>query len=103
MAPDVRQCLRSALHWLSFASAMAVKRLQCLPLCGVLLVLAVSWSVSPAAVPGGRVLVTGGNKGIGRALCRQLAADHGFYVLLGSRDAQRGGEFVPQLDSTGWQ
>lgn len=84
---------------------MAVKRLHCLPLCGVLLVLAVSWSVSPAAVPGGRVLVTGGNKGIGRALCRQLAADHGFYVLLGSRDAQRGGEsrsgFVPQLDSTG--
>ena len=32
-----------------------------------------------------RVLVTGGNKGIGRALCRQLAADHGFYVLMGAR------------------
>eukprot|EP00435_Cladocopium_sp_Y103_P028282 s47_g7.t1 len=44
-----------------------------------------------------RVLVTGGNKGIGRALCRQLAADHGFYVLLGSRDPGRGEEAVKSI------
>jgi len=44
-----------------------------------------------------RVLVTGGNKGIGRALCRQLAADHGFYVLLGSRDTGRGEEAVKSI------
>lgn len=41
--------------------------------------------------------VTGGNKGIGRALCQQLAADHGFYVFLGSRDAQRGKEAVESI------
>jgi len=44
-----------------------------------------------------RVLVTGGNKGIGRALCQQLAADHGFYVLLGSRDAGRGEEALKAI------
>ncbi|CAE8704491.1 unnamed protein product [Polarella glacialis] len=37
-----------------------------------------------------RVLVTGGNKGIGKALCKQLAVNHGFHVLLGSRDEARG-------------
>merc|ERR1719401_814464 len=44
-----------------------------------------------------RVLVTGGNKGIGFALCRQLAADHGFEVLLGSRDAGRGEAAVQSI------
>ena len=37
-----------------------------------------------------RVFVTGGNDGIGRALCHQLARDHKYHVLLGSRNAERG-------------
>jgi len=45
----------------------------------------------------GRVLVTGGNKGIGKALCRQLAVDHGYHVLLGSRDASRGQAAVDEI------
>lgn len=36
------------------------------------------------------VLVTGANKGIGKALCRELVAEQGFHVLLGSRDEARG-------------
>uniref|UniRef100_A0A7S1B069 Uncharacterized protein n=1 Tax=Noctiluca scintillans TaxID=2966 RepID=A0A7S1B069_NOCSC len=41
-----------------------------------------------AAVPR-RILVTGGNKGIGKALCKQLV-DANYHVLLGSRDEERG-------------
>ena len=37
-----------------------------------------------------RVLVTGGNSGIGLALCKLLIRDHDCYVYLGSRDASRG-------------
>lgn len=36
------------------------------------------------------VLVTGGNDGIGRALCRQLAAEEGVRVLLGARNVAKG-------------
>jgi len=36
------------------------------------------------------ILVTGGNAGIGLALCRQLAVDHGVRVFMGARDAKRG-------------
>jgi NAD(P)-dependent dehydrogenase (short-subunit alcohol dehydrogenase family) len=36
------------------------------------------------------ILVTGGNAGIGLALCRQLAVDHGARVFMGARNAQRG-------------
>jgi len=36
------------------------------------------------------ILVTGGNSGIGLALCKLLIRDHGCYVYLGSRDATRG-------------
>lgn len=36
------------------------------------------------------ILVTGGNDGIGLALCRQLATEHGCRVFLGSRSAERG-------------
>lgn len=35
------------------------------------------------------ILVTGGNRGIGKEICRQLAAD-GHHVLLGSRDFTKG-------------
>ena len=45
-----------------------------------------------------KVLVTGGNKGIGLAVCRQLLAAHpDVYVLLGSRDKSRGALAVKQL------
>mmetsp|Transcript_32778 Transcript_32778/g.64955 ORF Transcript_32778/g.64955 Transcript_32778/m.64955 type:complete len:273 (+) Transcript_32778:58-876(+) len=36
------------------------------------------------------IFVTGGNDGIGLALCRQLAADHGCHVFMGSRSLERG-------------
>ncbi|CAK9059279.1 unnamed protein product [Durusdinium trenchii] len=64
---------------------------------GLCCLLAASWWEHSPAMALRRVLVTGGNKGIGRALCQQLAADHGFYVFLGSRDAQRGKEAVESI------
>lgn len=45
-------------------------------------------------------LVTGGNRGIGREICRQLA-DRGHLVLLGSRDAGRGETAARELDPSG--
>ena len=76
-----------AMPWISRTSRTRGS-LGCaaLSLCA-LLGFALPWSPAMALR---RVLVTGGNKGIGQALCRQLAADHGFHVLLGSRDASRG-------------
>eukprot|EP00931_Biecheleriopsis_adriatica_P066141 TRINITY_DN40545_c0_g1_i1.p1 TRINITY_DN40545_c0_g1~~TRINITY_DN40545_c0_g1_i1.p1 ORF type:complete len:331 (-),score=58.04 TRINITY_DN40545_c0_g1_i1:134-985(-) len=47
--------------------------------------------------PQRRVLVTGGNKGIGYALCKQLAAEHGYQVLVGSRDEGRGQRAIEQM------
>ncbi len=51
-------------------------------------------------------LVSGANRGIGREIARQLAADHGYLVLAGARDVEAAGEpehpairFVP-LDVT---
>ena len=35
-------------------------------------------------------LVTGANKGLGLETARQLARDHGYSVLLGARDADKG-------------
>ena len=35
------------------------------------------------------ILVTGGNRGIGKEICRQLAAE-GHHVLLGARNAEKG-------------
>ena len=46
-------------------------------------------------------LVTGANKGIGRAIARQLAAD-GFTVWLGSRDRERGQKAVDELRGEGF-
>jgi NAD(P)-dependent dehydrogenase (short-subunit alcohol dehydrogenase family) len=37
-----------------------------------------------------RVLVTGGNAGIGKALCQQLASDFGCHVYMGVRSVERG-------------
>jgi len=37
-----------------------------------------------------RILVTGGNAGIGLALCTQLVTEHGCHVFLGSRNVEKG-------------
>jgi NAD(P)-dependent dehydrogenase (short-subunit alcohol dehydrogenase family) len=37
-----------------------------------------------------KILVTGGNAGIGFALCRQLAVDHGCHVYMGARSIEKG-------------
>lgn len=36
------------------------------------------------------ILVTGGNSGIGLALCKLLIKDHSCYVYLGSRNTSKG-------------
>ena len=46
-------------------------------------------------------LLTGANKGIGLETARQLARDHGFTVLLGARDEQRGQDAAKELQSAG--
>mmetsp|Transcript_12241 Transcript_12241/g.18537 ORF Transcript_12241/g.18537 Transcript_12241/m.18537 type:complete len:279 (-) Transcript_12241:180-1016(-) len=45
-----------------------------------------------------RILVTGANKGIGKALCTKILSEYpDTYVLLGSRDRQRGEEAVESI------
>ena len=44
-----------------------------------------------------KVFVTGGNDGIGKALCRQLARNHNVHVFLGSRNEQRGKDAVEEI------
>lgn len=43
-----------------------------------------------------RVLVTGANQGIGLALAKQLVADHGCHVYLGSRSAEKGNKVLEE-------
>lgn len=45
-------------------------------------------------------LVTGGNKGLGFEICRQLATE-GFVILLGARDPERASEAVAKLIAEG--
>src|ERR1700760_3984497 len=45
-------------------------------------------------------VVTGGNRGVGREVCRQLAL-LGFAVVLGSRDLRRGEIAAKELDPEG--
>jgi len=44
-----------------------------------------------------RVFVTGGNAGIGLALCKQLAEENGCHVYLGSRSLERGEAAVKSI------
>ena len=46
-----------------------------------------------------KVLVTGGNQGIGYALCRQLAVDHNCHVLLSARSSQKGKDAVSKIET----
>ena len=48
---------------------------------------------------GAKILVTGGNAGVGFALCKQLAVEHGCHVYLASRSSQRGSEAVASIQS----
>ena len=45
-------------------------------------------------------MVTGGNRGIGLEICRQLAA-HGLTIILTSRDASAGVESIKVLNEGG--
>eukprot|EP00536_Pseudo-nitzschia_multiseries_P016071 jgi/Psemu1/44829/gm1.44829_g len=45
-----------------------------------------------------KVLVTGGNQGIGFALCRQLALEHNCHVLLSARSQQKGMDAVSKIE-----
>jgi len=45
------------------------------------------------------ILVTGGNAGIGYALCRQLVAEHNCHVYMGARNAQRGQTAVKDIQT----
>mmetsp|Transcript_87872 Transcript_87872/g.253444 ORF Transcript_87872/g.253444 Transcript_87872/m.253444 type:complete len:300 (+) Transcript_87872:80-979(+) len=45
------------------------------------------------------VFVTGGNAGIGLALCKQLAGDHGWRVFLGSRSLKRGEAALKEVEA----
>jgi NAD(P)-dependent dehydrogenase (short-subunit alcohol dehydrogenase family) len=49
------------------------------------------------------ILVTGGNKGIGKALCEKILKSHSdTFVYLGSRDASRGSDALASIvDSMG--
>ena len=44
-----------------------------------------------------KVLVTGGNSGIGAALCKLLATEHSCFVYMGSRSAERGETAVQKI------
>ena len=47
-----------------------------------------------------RILVTGANSGIGLALTKQLVADHGCHVYLGSRSSEKGMQAVEEVKAT---
>ena len=55
-------------------------------------------AMEPSATALRRVLVTGGNKGIGQAICKRILCDYpDAHVLLGSRNQARGDKAVQQI------
>jgi len=44
-----------------------------------------------------KVLVTGGNSGIGYALCKQLILEDNCYVYMGSRSQERGQKAIDEM------
>ena len=46
------------------------------------------------------ILVTGGNAGIGLALCTQLAVEHDAQVYMGTRNAERGAVGLKTITGT---
>ena len=46
-----------------------------------------------------KVLVTGGNQGIGYALCKQLAIEHDCHVLLSARSQKKGMDAVSKIEA----
>ena len=47
-----------------------------------------------------RIVVSGGNSGIGKALCTQLAAEDDCYVYLGSRSVEKGEAALAEIVKT---
>lgn len=47
------------------------------------------------------VLITGANKGVGRATAQRLAREHGYTVIIGSRNLSAGGEVASELVAEG--
>ena len=47
-----------------------------------------------------KILVTGGNSGIGLALCKQLVLEDGCFVFMGSRSPERGREAIESLKAS---
>ena len=43
------------------------------------------------------VFVTGGNSGIGAAICKQLVLDKGCFVFLGSRSTEKGQSAIQEI------
>jgi NAD(P)-dependent dehydrogenase (short-subunit alcohol dehydrogenase family) len=48
------------------------------------------------------VLISGGNAGIGLAVATQLAKDHGYHVIIGSRNEAAGNEVATALEADGF-
>jgi NAD(P)-dependent dehydrogenase (short-subunit alcohol dehydrogenase family) len=47
-------------------------------------------------------LISGANQGIGLAVANQLAKDHGYHVIIGSRDAAAGEKVAAALKADGF-
>ena len=66
----------------------------------ILLCSALAHHQTPGSMSTRRILVTGANSGIGLALTKQLVADYGCHVYLGSRNSERGMKAVEEVKAT---